>query len=1153
MSSQDVIKSTAKKLKYYMEVKRLEDAFDLSGADKPQRHYPTLKPRPTLQYDGLHDRALKHYFRNPEVKKHLNNMNPRPSRNERESKIRKDVDNYMAKSKFTAPYSTLVKPRSSPKKRKNTFRGGPLLMRSRHGPYLSKGETERLVNAATRLLVASETVPLESKRSKTSKSRAAQSLPIYRSPSGNELPRIMSTSTSTQMVPHRPDRPKSNYGMRTSSPSRPKSALVGRPKSAGGRLKSIDPSSTRYGYDMYGQRVKLHKQEPRHYSSSESENEDYDEESVDNGMTNILVPVSGSRGHQTPEWLNIQMSKVEVDDGIDSDEEDPREEDSNADAASVSQEDPNLYSMDMCTQTGREICTQTVEKPDNTQVTQTRRGDDEECMTDPYQADMAIQTKPPPITLSTQTYDPPPTISTQTIPPPPTMSTQTYPEMSTQTTPVDNMETQTEIITPSIGIQCTPPDPPHEIGIQCEPAKPPPEIGIQCEPPKPPLEISTQTIHASPGISTQYDAPSPPPSTAPSSSQTRAPFVNYDYLKHGPKLKSGKRTIYELAIHTGDLLGAGTKADIHITLYGERGNTGKIKLKQTDELDVRRMKFQKGQIDVFKVESYNVGKLECISVGHNRNDIGCGWYLAKVMVNEFGNNITYEFTCDRWMSAQNEDGRTVRTLPVTNVIMDVDDLDDDDYVEQSPDSSDYSDNDVHLAQTPDGHFVALVPSERASQASGRSRPSRRSREPESSSSESESEDEEEDSESDRSDSDDDDDSGSGSGSGSSSGSSSGSGSDSGSSGSGSDSGDDRKADGDSRGGRSSHGSRYKDRSGHKDTPDGAAAPPVHSEPLTPKLDSTTEPSITTSSSQVTSSATSLSSSSGDSETATESRSERTSKGSDRKDRKENSAKAKQDYMAGFKAAMKANQEEQMKTKEREEEERRKKEEEEERQRQAEERLLQGPSIHECCKDGNLDRVKVLVQHNAKLKHTPDERGWTPLHISSARGRLDIVRWLAANDTKLEDLTPTGYTALHMAAMNGHLNVIMVLAAMGSELSSKTVDEQTPLHLASMSGHTECCKWLVGNRAPLDAIDNMGRTAQDLAEEYQHEEVEAFLKSCRKELTRSDSSLAQLRSSLGMSDLHQGEKMKKMWQTRMKRRTRDNSWFGRSLSMSSRRE
>ena len=28
------------------------------------------------------------------------------------------------------------------------------------------------------------------------------------------------------------------------------------------------------------------------------------------------------------------------------------------------------------------------------------------------------------------------------------------------------------------------------------------------------------------------------------------------------------------------------------------------------------------QIDVFKVESYNVSKVECISIGHDRNDIG---------------------------------------------------------------------------------------------------------------------------------------------------------------------------------------------------------------------------------------------------------------------------------------------------------------------------------------------------------------------------------------------------------------------------------------------------------------------------------------------------------------------------------------------------
>lgn len=48
----------------------------------------SIKQRPTLLYDGLHDRALKHYFRNAEVKKHLAQMNPRTSQDERESKVR---------------------------------------------------------------------------------------------------------------------------------------------------------------------------------------------------------------------------------------------------------------------------------------------------------------------------------------------------------------------------------------------------------------------------------------------------------------------------------------------------------------------------------------------------------------------------------------------------------------------------------------------------------------------------------------------------------------------------------------------------------------------------------------------------------------------------------------------------------------------------------------------------------------------------------------------------------------------------------------------------------------------------------------------------------------------------------------------------------
>lgn len=88
--------------------------------------------------------------------------------------------------------------------------------------------------------------------------------------------------------------------------------------------------------------------------------------------------------------------------------------------------------------------------------------------------------------------------------------------------------------------------------------------------------------------------------------------------------------------------------------------------------------------------------------------------------------------------------------------------------------------------------------------------------------------------------------------------------------------------------------------------------------------------------------------------------------------------------------------------------------------------LSDSSLHFAVSIGNLDRVRMLIQHDPSLKDQTDEKGWIPLHIACSRGQLECVKLLAAfSDHNLEQETPTGYTSMHLAAMNGHVNCMMV--------------------------------------------------------------------------------------------------------------------------------
>ena len=76
---------------------------------------------------------------------------------------------------------------------------------------------------------------------------------------------------------------------------------------------------------------------------------------------------------------------------------------------------------------------------------------------------------------------------------------------------------------------------------------------------------------------------------------------------------------YYVATYTANVRNAATTADVTITLFGSRGDSGARKL---SESRTRQTKFAQGQIDVFSVEAVSLGALERVIVEHNGNDRG---------------------------------------------------------------------------------------------------------------------------------------------------------------------------------------------------------------------------------------------------------------------------------------------------------------------------------------------------------------------------------------------------------------------------------------------------------------------------------------------------------------------------------------------------
>lgn len=144
-------------------------------------------------------------------------------------------------------------------------------------------------------------------------------------------------------------------------------------------------------------------------------------------------------------------------------------------------------------------------------------------------------------------------------------------------------------------------------------------------------------------------------------SPKREDFSTFECTKAIESFASKARSLvpvkYEIIVITGDEKGAGTDANVFITIYGSNGDSGRRQLRQKF-----RNLFEREQTDRFLLEMLDMGELQKVRVEHDNSGLSPGWLLDRVEVTNTANGVTTIFLCGKWLDTKKADGVIARVF-----------------------------------------------------------------------------------------------------------------------------------------------------------------------------------------------------------------------------------------------------------------------------------------------------------------------------------------------------------------------------------------------------------------------------------------------------------------------------------------------------------
>ena len=132
------------------------------------------------------------------------------------------------------------------------------------------------------------------------------------------------------------------------------------------------------------------------------------------------------------------------------------------------------------------------------------------------------------------------------------------------------------------------------------------------------------------------------------------PYPTKTQLESDPFL-----TAYTVEVHTGNVRGGGTCANVFVTLMGSKGTSSKTLVKSDDDGG----NFDRGSVVTSQLECADIGRIKSLTIEHDNSGFGPDWFLDKIVVyrSEKPEKKAY-FQCRQWFSRTEGDGAIQRVL-----------------------------------------------------------------------------------------------------------------------------------------------------------------------------------------------------------------------------------------------------------------------------------------------------------------------------------------------------------------------------------------------------------------------------------------------------------------------------------------------------------